>query len=192
MLLSRFWYVVSALAIGALIALLFIAKQLYNRAGDRSMRESLAADSSAVHWYLKDDSRNRAAALIQVALNPDIQSGLAKATGESKPDKGLRDKMKGVLRKLDGEVPPELKFDALWAVDGNGRVIAAANFEHGEEWELGGYAVVAGALHGWIRDDAWVWKGRIYRVVARPVEKEAGSSVAASLAMFMVCFIGGG
>ena len=35
--------------------------------------------------------------------------------------------------------------------------------------------MVADALHGWIRDDAWVWKGRIYRVVARPVEKEAGS-----------------
>jgi hypothetical protein len=175
MLLSRFWYVVSALAIGGLIALLFIAETLYNRAGERSMRESLAADSSAVHWYLKDDSRNRAAALIQVALNGDIQTGLAKATGESKPDKALREKMKVALRKLEAEVSPDLKFDALWAVDGNGRVIAAAGFEHGEDWELGGYAVVADALHGWIRDDAWVWKGRIYRVVARPVEKEAGS-----------------
>ncbi|MEO7327230.1 MAG: MXAN_5187 family protein, partial [Minicystis sp.] len=33
---------------------------------------------------------------------------------------------------------------------------------------------VADALHGWIRDDAWVWGNRIYRVVARPVEREAG------------------
>jgi len=69
-----------------------------------------------------------------------------------------------------------MKFDALWAVDANGRVIAAVGFiEQGDDWELGGYSVVADALHGWIRDDAWVWKGAIYRVVARPVEKEAGS-----------------
>lgn len=175
MLLSRFWYVVCALAIGALSALLFIAATLYNRVGDRAMREALAADSSAVHWYLKDDSRNRAAALIQIALNADVQSGLAKATSEAKPSREVRDKMKSALKKLEGDVPADLKFDALWAVDGNGRVIGAAGFEHTDDWELGGYAVVADALHGWIRDDAWVWKGRIYRVVARPVEKEAGS-----------------
>jgi hypothetical protein len=54
-------------------------------------------------------------------------------------------------------------------------VIAADGFEHTEEWELGGYSSVADALHGWIRDDAWVWKGRIYRIVTRPVEKDAGS-----------------
>jgi hypothetical protein len=175
MLLSRFWYIVCALIIGALAALLFIAATLYNRAGDRAMREALAADSSAVHWYLKDDSRNRAAALIQIALNADVQTGLAKATSESKPSREVREKMKAALRKLEGDVPADLKFDALWAVDGNGRVIGAAGFDHGDDWELGGYPVVADALHGWIRDDAWVWKGRIYRVVARPVEKEAGS-----------------
>ena len=71
--------------------------------------------------------------------------------------------------------PPELadlKFDAVWAVDANGRVIANVGFEHTEDWELGGYPAVADAIHGWIRDDAWVWKGRIYRVVTRPVERE--------------------
>ncbi len=53
-------------------------------------------------------------------------------------------------------------------------MIAAVGFEHQQDWELGGFAVVADALHGWIRDDAWIWKGRIYRVVARPVEEKAG------------------
>src|SRR6185436_6870898 len=45
----------------------------------------------------------------------------------------------------------------------------------------GGYALVADALHGWIRDDAWIWKGRIYRVVARPVEEKAGGEPVGAL-----------
>lgn len=174
MLLSRFWYVVCALALGAAAFLLFLAVTLYNRAGDRAMREALAADSSAVGWYLKDDARNRAAALIPATFSPDIQNGLAKSSGEVKPGRDTKEKVRLALRKISEEVPTDLKFDALWAVDAAGRVIGAVGFEHGEDWELGGYAVVADALHGWIRDDAWVWKGRIYRVVARPVEKEAG------------------
>ncbi len=48
-----------------------------------------------------------------------------------------------------------------------------AGFEgSSEDWDLGGYPLVGDALHGWIRDDAWIWKGRIYRVVARPVDQE--------------------
>src|SRR5688500_9913345 len=100
MRLSRLWYIVCALIIRGLAALLFSDATLYTRARNRAMREALAADSSAVHWYLKDDSRNRAAALIQIALNADVQTGLAKATSESKPSREVREKMKAALRKL--------------------------------------------------------------------------------------------
>jgi hypothetical protein len=174
-LLSRFWYVVTAIALGAAVFVLFIAVQLYNRSGQRAMGEALTADSSAVAWFLKDDVRNRSSALIPIALNPDIRAGLVKASAEDKPGREVRSKTAAALKKLADEVAEELKFDALWAVDAQGRVIANAGFEHTESWELGGYPVVADALHGWIRDDAWVWKGRIYRVVARPVEQEVNS-----------------
>ena len=63
------------------------------------------------------------------------------------------------------KLPAETKFDALWAVDANGRVIAGVGFEHTEEWELGGYAVVADALHGWIRD------GAIERLQTHPIAR---------------------
>ncbi len=181
MLLSRFWYGIIALAFGAAVFVLFVAAQLYNRAGNRAMAESLSADSSAVEWYLKDDARKRSSALIRVVLNPELRGQLAKATGQANVDRDLREKARLTLRKLSEEVPADLKFDVLWAVDANGRVISAAGFEHGvEDWDLGGYPVVADALHGWIRDDAWVWKGRIYRVVARPVEQEVnGEAVGA-------------
>ncbi|WP_437830571.1 MXAN_5187 family protein [Sorangium sp. So ce1153] len=172
MLLSRFWYGVLALALGAAIFILFVAAQLYNRSSHRAMSESLSADSSAVEWFLNDDARKRSSALIRVALNPALRGALAKSSTEAKPGAELREKARGALRSAAEEVPADLKFDHVWAVDASGRVIASVGFEHREDWELGGYPVVADALHGWIRDDAWVWKGRILRVVARPVEQD--------------------
>lgn len=173
MLLSRFWYVVLSLALGASLFCLFMARQLYNRAGYRAMSEALAADSSAVEWFLKDDARRRASALIPISLNPELRGQLAKATSEQPPSREVKEKARVTLRKLSDEISADLKFDVVWAVDANGRVIAAMGFEHGvDDWDMGGYPVVADALHGWIRDDAWVWKGRIYRIVARPVEQE--------------------
>lgn len=175
MLLSRFWLVVLALALGGSVFSLFVAQQMYNRAGHEAMEHALRADSSAVGWYLRDDSRKRASALIPFILSPEVVEGLAKASGESKIDRDTRLKTQNALRKLSEGVDPEQKFDIVWAVDINGRVVSAVGFQHNEEWELGGYASVADALHGWIRDDAWVWRGRIYRIVVRPVEKEAQS-----------------
>jgi len=172
MLLSRFWYGVLAFALGAAVFILFVAAQIYNRTGHRAMSEALSADSSAVEWYLNDDARKRSALLIPPSLNPDVRAALAKASSEVKPGAEVREKARKALKADVDQFPPELKFDAVWAVDAGGRVIASVGFEHREDWELGGYPVVADALHGWIRDDAWVWKGRIYRVVARPVEQE--------------------
>ncbi|MDC0749898.1 MXAN_5187 family protein [Polyangium mundeleinium] len=187
MILSRFWYLALAILLGVSAFTLMLAAQMYNRSGLRAMSDSLAADSSAVGWYLKDDARNRSSALIPIALAPELRGQLAKSTPEAKPSREIRDEAKKALKKLDGEVPADLKFDALWAVDGNGRVIASVGIEHAEDWELGGYPVVADALHGWIRDDAWVWKGRIYRVVSRPVEAEVnGEPVGAVIGVKIV------
>jgi hypothetical protein len=176
MILSRFWYAVLALALGAAAFLLFLGAQLYNRTGQRAMEEALANDSSAVEWFLKDDARRRSSALIPIVLNADLRASLAKASGDAKVGRDVRDKTRAVLKKAGEELADDLKFDALWAVDQGGRVVAGdvkAGFEgSAEDWDLGGYPLVGDALHGWIRDDAWVWKGRIYRVVARPVDQE--------------------
>ena len=178
MILSRFWYAVLALAFGAAVFVLLLAVQMYNRAGNRAMGEALTADSSAVEWYLKDDARRRASALVQIALNSKIRANLAKSSGEAKVPKAARDENQKVLRALSEELSEDVKFDAIWAVDASGRLVGAVDEVTGanpEEWELGGFPIVADALHGWIRDDAWVFKGRIYRVVARPVEQEVNS-----------------
>lgn len=171
MLLSRFWYGILAIALGVSVFILFVAVQMYNRTGKTAMSDSLSSDSSSVDWFLRDDARRRSSALITIALSPEISAGLAKASGDAKIDDDTRSKTTAALRKLSED--SDIKFDHLWAVDVHGRVVSGGGFDNKELQELGGYASVADALHGWIRDDAWVWKGRILRVVTRPVEKEA-------------------
>lgn len=174
MLLSRFWYVVTAILLGVAAFILFIAAQVYNRTNERAMAEALSADSSAVGWYLKDDARNRSSALIAMALDPDLRAALTKTSAEAKPSAAARNQAAAALKKL-AAASTETKFDVLWAVDAQGRVIADVGYAYNEDWQLGGFAAVADALHGWVRDDTWVWDSRILRVVTRPVEQEVNA-----------------
>jgi len=150
---------------------------MYNRSGSRTMAERLSSDSQVVSWYLKEDARERAAQLIQFAVNPDLAKALQKSNeAESKVPPQSQEKVRKVLKAISERIPAEFAFDAIFAVDQLGRVVDHLGYEQAsgmEEFELGGYTVVADALHGYIRDDILVLD-RMYRVVARPVELEAG------------------
>lgn len=172
MLLSRFWYLILSLALGGAVAVLFITQNFYNRQSDRWMSDALTADSSAVGWYLRDDARVRATALLPIALNAEIREGLGKASDADEVAPEIRQKVTKALRRAADE--NDVKFYALWAVDADGRVVGDFGWEHKAGWNIGGYSVVADALAGWIRDDAWVLKEKLYRVVARPVERDSG------------------
>ena len=185
MLLSRFWYVLLSVGLAAIVFLLYLGATVSNRSATRTMSELLTAASNAVGWYLKDDARTRTTALIPLTVDDDLRKGLAAANkvediGELKRD--VRDKARTALRKFadkHSESESGVTFDALWLVDIHGRVLANVGYEQGtasKHFELGGYSVVADAIHGWIRDDAWVLNERIYRVVARPVEQSVGAA----------------
>jgi len=177
MLLTRFWNVLVALVLGATVFVLYLAVSMYNRSGSRTMAERLSSDSQVVSWYLKEDARERAAQLIQFAVNSDLARALQKSNeSESKVPPQSQEKVHAALRTIEEKIPPEFAFDAVFAVDQLGRVVDHLGYEQAsgmEDFELGGYTVVADALHGYIRDDILVLD-RMYRVVARPVELEAG------------------
>ncbi|MEZ4225280.1 MAG: MXAN_5187 family protein [Polyangiaceae bacterium] len=185
MLLSRFWYVVLALVLGGAVFVLFLATSMYNRAGSRAMGEGLSADAQVVSWYMKDDARQRSAQLIKFALNQDIAKYLAKSSeseGE-RPPAEAREKVAAALRAVNEKIDEEFRFDAVFAVDQHGRVVAHLGYEQAsglEDFELGGYPVVADALHGYIRDDTLVLD-RLYRVVTRPVEFDLGQLPAGAI-----------
>jgi len=182
MILSRFWYAVLGAALAFAAFLLFLSTSVANRNAQKTADQLLTAASKSVGWYLADDARTRATTLIPLALDPEVRSALAKANDQPRlkdVDGKSRAKVKEKLRVWRESQPSGKVFDAVWAVDRSGRVIANDNFEQGtgsEHFELGGYSLVADALHGWIRDDAWVLEGRIYKMVARPVENAVNST----------------
>jgi hypothetical protein len=182
-LLSRFWYVALGVALAAAVFLLYLATAVANRGASTTGDQLLTAASRSVYWYMTDDSRTRAAALIPLALDGDVRDGLdksSKADAAKEVESALRDKAKSALNAFRNESQQEgMIFDALWAIDIHGRVLANSNFERGtnsEHYEMGGFSLVADCNHGWIRDDAWVFNGQIYRVVGQPVETNVGGA----------------
>lgn len=184
MLASRFWYVLLGLVLGGAVFLVALATGMYNRAGLRAMASGLSSDSQVVSWYLMNDARQRSAQLIQFTLNGDLAKYLDESSkSERKVPNAAREKTAQVLRAVNQQIPKEFGFDAVFAVDQHGRVVAHLGYEQAsgmEDFELGGYPVVADALHGFIRDDTLVLD-RIYRVVARPIEREIGSMPAGAI-----------
>lgn len=184
MLLSRFWYVLLSLVLGAAVFVLSLAQSFYNRSGQLSMAQGLSSDSQVVGWYLGADARQRSAQLIQFGLEPDIQKALAESSkADSKISDKTREKLDAALKRIHDRVPAELQFSAVFAIDQHGRVVAHLGYDQArgmDDFELGGYPVVADALHGFIRDDTLVLD-RLYRVVARPVEAEFGQLPAGAI-----------
>lgn len=176
MLLSRFWYMLLGLLLGGAVFTLYIAQSMYNRSGSKVLGESLSSDSQVVSWYVRSQSRERSAQLIKFALSPEVSQALQKSSRSDNVPKEAREQASSALTKLVSSIPQEFSFDAVFAVDQHGRVVGRHGFEQAasvEQFELGGYPVVADALHGYIRDDTFVWD-RIYTVVTRPVEYSAG------------------
>jgi hypothetical protein len=184
MLASRFWYVFLGLLVGVATFLLFLATSMYNRAGSRAMGEALSSDSQVVNWYLSNDARQRSARLIQFGIDTDIAKSLAKSNdNETKVPEEAAEKALAALKRVNASIPADQAFDAVFAVDQLGRVVAHLGYEQASgnaDFELGGYPVVADALRGYIRDDTLVLD-RIYRVVARPVEIDTSQMPAGAI-----------
>jgi hypothetical protein len=184
MLLTRFWIVLMSLLYGSAVFVLYLAVSMYNRSGSRTMAERLSSDSQVVSWYLKEDARLRAAQLIPFAVNQELARALQKSSeAEGKIPSASQDKVQASLRAALTKIPDDMSFDAVFAVDQHGRVVGQIGYQQAlgmEDFELGGYPVVADALHGYIRDDTLVLD-RVYRVVARPVEVEIGQPPAGAV-----------
>jgi hypothetical protein len=177
MLLSRFWYVLVSILLGVALYAVYVAVGQYNRRNGVAMNEGLASDSQTVGWALQIDARRRLDLLLPGSVDPTVRASLAAANGKDtdKIPQKAKDDAKKALSDIQAKFV-DYKPDAIFAVDRDGRVIAQVGFESVQsntEFELGGYPAVFDALHGYLRDDTWVWGGKIYRVVSRPVEDDS-------------------
>ncbi len=191
MILSRVWYVLLGVAVAVSLYVVFVAVGQYNRQTTRALKEGLASDSQTVEWALKIDTRRRLDALLPGSVDATLQQALVSANGagsappkEGKsPDKSRTDAKKA-LTSIGENIPADWRDDALFAVDREGRVIAQVGYDvvaGNEDFELGGYPAVNDALHGWLRDDAWVLGSKMYIVVARPVEYDSSQRPAGAI-----------
>jgi len=185
MIASRFWIGLLGLLLSAAAAVAYLAVSMHDRLGVRLAAEGLSADSRVVSWYLKNSAREAAAQLIRFAGNDNVARSLSnanRADHAAEIDAGTRRQLKATLSKIAQELPKDEAFDAVFAVSQSGEVVASIGFDQASdpEFELGGYPVVADALHGYVRDDTLVLD-RVYRVVARPVEFELGQLPAGAI-----------
>lgn len=177
MILSRIWYVILALLLAAAYYIVALAVGQYNRRNQAAMEETLKADSQVVSWAMQVDARRRLDVLLLAAVDPSIAKSIKAANGKEAVPPTSKEEGAKALRAFNEKLPPEYKNDVLFIADREGRLVAQVGYEavNGfNEFELGGYPAVFDALHGFLRDDTWVWGGKIARVVTRPVEDEVG------------------
>lgn len=184
MLLSRFWYFFLGLLVAGALYVAFLAVGQYNRRNQVAMTEGLASDSQVLRWALQIDARRRLDALLPASVDKAIQESLVSANGKDKIVPKWRDDARKALDTFNGKLPAEYRYDSLFVVDRDGRVVGQVGFDQAnayEDFELGGYPAVNDALHGYLRDDTWVLGGRIYRVSARPVEYDVSQPPAGAV-----------
>lgn len=192
MLISRFWYAILAVALAAAVSLVYVGINQHNRIRVSDTRTIVEHDRDIVDWYLQVDSRRRLDALELISVDSKIQASLNKATAaDGKVPQDVREATKKALEELAPKYAAAIHDEGkggtnpnmLFVVDARGRVVGHVNFDRAamikdeSNFELGGYPVVADALHGWMRDDTWVVdREAIYRVVAQPVVAAEGAA----------------
>ena len=104
----------------------------------------------------------------------------ANAPKDGKVPAAAQSAAKKAIASVNDAMPADWRDDALFAVNRDGQVVASLGFDNvSEDFELGGYAAVNDAIHGWLRDDVWLLGSKMYIVVARPVEYDARSGLPA-------------
>lgn len=177
MIFSRIWYVILAILLAAAYYVVALAVGQYNRRNEAAMSETIKADSQVVNWALQVDARRRLDGLLLAAVDPKIGAALRAANGKETIPATSKDEAARQLRAFNEKLPADYKNDALFVADKEGRLVGQVGYDvvnAAPEFELGGYPAVFDALHGFLRDDTWVWNGKIARVVTRPVEDEVG------------------
>ena len=178
MILSRIWYLLLALAAGASLYIAQLAVGQYNRQTDLAASEQLKSDVQVVGLTLQLDSRRRLDGLIKATTDKTLREALKAAATKDQIPVSTKSDAKKALQAFNDGLPADYKFDTLFAVDHDGRTVTFHGVDIASgypDFEVGGYPAVFDALHGFLRDDTWVFGGKIYRVVARPVEDEVGS-----------------
>ena len=80
-MLSRLWYLVLALAVGAALAGAFLNKSAASREADFQLEEQLRRDRIEAELWMRLDARLRLDALATIAVEPEVRQTLRSSSG---------------------------------------------------------------------------------------------------------------
>ncbi len=168
-MLSRLWYLVLALAVGAALAGAFLNKSAASREAEFQLEEQLRRDRVEAELWMRLDARLRLDALASIAVEPEVRQTLRNSSGHAgTANSGARRRLSIKLNALNAKLE-EGRGDMVFAVDTEGEVVATLEKSTPEAEQLGKMPLVRDALRGFMRDDVWVYNGEVYRMAARPV-----------------------
>jgi len=168
-MLSRLWYLILALAVGAALAGAFLNKSAASREAEFQLEEQLRRDRVEAELWMRLDARLRLDALASIAVEPEVRQTLRSSSGRvGTPNSGVRRRLSIKLDALNTKLE-EGRGDMVFAVDTEGEVVATLEKTSTGSEELGRMPLVRDALRGFMRDDVWVYNGDVYRMAARPV-----------------------
>ncbi|MCU0664627.1 MAG: hypothetical protein MUC50_20170 [Myxococcota bacterium] len=169
MFISRFWTLLLALATGAMLTVILLAKDVVNRERTVSATMVLYKEMSKTELALKLHARKRLDVLLNVASDPDVRKALSQVSNAPDKADSVRDDLLASLRKRNTELD-KYAADWLMAVDARGIVIAQAGVDERRSGaDVSGKPAVAAAMRGYLRDDTWKIEKDVFLVAARPV-----------------------
>jgi hypothetical protein len=174
MILARLWQVAVAVVVAGALAVAALTVAVFDRREARRAEELAVAQMQTVRRVLENDARRSLDALALVAVNDDTQKALA-AFGQNGGGKE-KDAVFRAVTAATEKIPSELRGDAHVLVDRSGTVVTYLAFREldaASTVSFGAAPTVVDALHGYLRDDVWVLGGKLFRVVARPVEDDS-------------------
>ncbi len=168
-MLSRLWYLILALAVGAALAGAFLNKSAASREAEFQLEEQLRRDRIEAELWMRLDARLRLDALASIAVEPEVRQTLRSSSGRfGTPAAATRRRLSQKLNALNAKLE-EGKGDMVFAVDAEGEVVATLDKNGTGSERLDKMPLVRDALRGFMRDDVWVYNGEVFRMAARPV-----------------------
>jgi len=169
MFLSRFWTLLLTLTVGALLAIVLLARDLVDRERSEAATALLYKELDKIDIALNLHARQRLDVLLAPALDPEIRKMLGQVSADAGRAEKLRQKLLTALREQNDGLG-KYKADMLIALDLRGEVVVQVGERQREiGYLMAGFPAVDAALRGYVRDDVWKLGADVLLVAARPV-----------------------
>jgi hypothetical protein len=176
---SKIWLFLVTLAAAVAITVALVLPRPAQRAQVEEEHQRLVHACGVVGILLGDNARNRIDVVGAFARDADVVTALADASNATDLDEARAKSVRDTARKVrdaiagskkDSDNAVDVKPDFVILLDKTGRVVTRLGIDEGDFGDtLAGRPVVDDALAGYLRDDVWTDKQRLFLVTASPV-----------------------